>query len=725
VALLLMLIWKRVSLNKMKQSNEQTRQQDYIRTGLELPASWDPQSVLTLISTLSARLQRAVMFSELQLRHRESQEKLSAVRRETQPMLDRLQSTAVNAGSLLRNSPRPSSYAELYHTLKLFVELISTDSALAGLRGKLLAAEKSRDEARRMFVEGLSILDPGAEAPSTPELAAAIVSTQRTRYQEWINLRTTLEGEVQQADAARQQLTDAVNAKTRVAERLKLEETDLLAAVKLLSQDLPAYRTAVEERKEAEIRQQEALRRLKSHTQFSEDLLDMPPDEIHTRLSACKSQADTIEGLKKSITETETLVGKAGESTVLQQSLTAKDEALDALLKVYHANLDALAGDVLATELKQVVGTDHVPEVLKRASILFTNITRGRYRLHLTHSPEAAFHAFDVHESEGKTLDQLSSGTRIQLLIAVRVAWIQTQERNVMLPLFADELLANSDDERASAIVQAIAEISREGRQVFYFTAQTDELAKWKGFLQDYDVPYTVVYLGTDTARTTTPSFTVPLPRLNPVPEIPEPAGLSYEKYLEKIEIKPVNILSHNEKDFHSGLLLDSADVLYNCLQLGLNRCGMVHNFISQGLARDVMSIEQQQAFEKRFKAAGELVRLSRVGQILPVTRREVLEDSQAVSAVFIDRVYTCLMESDYNPNVLLDALSSGAVSGFRGRNREMLEEYLKQEGYLPATEPLASDELQARFRLYLRQLPLDPSDFPLERLRKYTQPPT
>lgn len=50
---------------------------------------------------------------------------------------------------------------------------------------------------------------------------------------------------------------------------------------------------------------------------------------------------------------------------------------------------------------------------------------------------------------------------------------------NAALPIFFDEIMANSDDERSLAIAEAIGLIAEE-RQVFYATAQTDEVLKLK-----------------------------------------------------------------------------------------------------------------------------------------------------------------------------------------------------------------------------------------------------
>jgi len=87
------------------------------------------------------------------------------------------------------------------------------------------------------------------------------------------------------------------------------------------------------------------------------------------------------------------------------------------------------------------------------------------------------------------SLDRLSAGTRVQLLLSVRLAFIEQQEQGYRLPIILDETLANSDDEKAEQIMHAVLEICRNDRQVFYCTAQMDELDKWKQTIDSDDEP--------------------------------------------------------------------------------------------------------------------------------------------------------------------------------------------------------------------------------------------
>ena len=66
----------------------------------------------------------------------------------------------------------------------------------------------------------------------------------------------------------------------------------------------------------------------------------------------------------------------------------------------------------------------------------------------------------------------------MQILLSVRLAFVKQQEQGAKLPIVLDETLANTDDLRAKIIIESLIKLANEGRQIFYFTAQGDEIAK-------------------------------------------------------------------------------------------------------------------------------------------------------------------------------------------------------------------------------------------------------
>ena len=81
---------------------------------------------------------------------------------------------------------------------------------------------------------------------------------------------------------------------------------------------------------------------------------------------------------------------------------------------------------------------------------------------------DGTFVAHDVRQGAERALSELSSGTRMQLLLALRMAWIETREQGgETLPLFLDEALTTSDEARFAVMAQSLERLAgaRERRR--------------------------------------------------------------------------------------------------------------------------------------------------------------------------------------------------------------------------------------------------------------------
>lgn len=108
------------------------------------------------------------------------------------------------------------------------------------------------------------------------------------------------------------------------------------------------------------------------------------------------------------------------------------------------------------------------PEVYARASKLMALLTQGAWIEVLADEGEGVAVADALHRRRPPRL--LSMGTRQQLYLALRIALLETQaDVGASLPVFADDILVNFDDERRSGAVAALADLARF-RQVVVFT---------------------------------------------------------------------------------------------------------------------------------------------------------------------------------------------------------------------------------------------------------------
>lgn len=112
------------------------------------------------------------------------------------------------------------------------------------------------------------------------------------------------------------------------------------------------------------------------------------------------------------------------------------------------------------------------PEVYARASKLMSLLTQGAWIEVLADEGEGVAVADALHRRRAPKL--LSMGTRQQLYLALRIALLETQaEVGASLPVFADDILVNFDDERRSGAVAALADLARF-RQVVVFTCHRE-----------------------------------------------------------------------------------------------------------------------------------------------------------------------------------------------------------------------------------------------------------
>lgn len=112
------------------------------------------------------------------------------------------------------------------------------------------------------------------------------------------------------------------------------------------------------------------------------------------------------------------------------------------------------------------------PEVYKQASRLLSLMTGGRW-VQVRMNPEGRLQIID----EVKTVREpvhLSLGTCQQLYLSLRIALLMTAE-NVgrIVPIMADDILVNFDDERRIGAIRALQELS-ERRQVIVFTCHKE-----------------------------------------------------------------------------------------------------------------------------------------------------------------------------------------------------------------------------------------------------------
>ena len=284
----------------------------------------------------------------------------------------------------------------------------------------------------------------------------------------------------------------------------------------------------------------------------------------------------------------------------------------------------------------------------------------------------------------------------MQLLLSVRLGFVELQESDTKLPLLLDETLANSDDQRGTVIIESLIELAGNGRQIFYFTAQGHEVTKWLNAADGQDVEYRVIEMG-DIRNF---SRGMPAPELSELafvaPNPPQPHGHDVEAYGHEIAVPPFNPYDEIGQ-VHLWYLVDDVCVLYSALSSGIDRWGQLSHLAERGdstaIGIDTTSYEE---IRHNARALEAFIHCWQIGRGTPIDRH-VLEDSEAVSDNFIDEVTDLARSCNGDPQAVIDGLRNRKVHNFRTGKIDELETYLRDHGYIDPTEPLSEGEIRSR----------------------------
>jgi len=496
----------------------------------------------------------------------------------------------------------------------------------------------------------------------------------------------TAERDLKAADDAVKRSRDGVRD---ICERLSIEEEGAHGQAQDLCEQLPAFRQRERASAEKSAVAAQKRREVEAHPGFTPNLLEEDEATLGQRLQEAKEQAAELDRVAEEIWEIRRQVQEAQEEHDLERALAEHEEALEALRREYEAACAQSIGKLLADHVEEESRETQLPPVFHRARELFGAFTRNHYELRFD-PQDASFRGFDTVRGRGFELDELSSGTRVQLLLAVRVAFVEQLEQGCKLPILLDEALANSDDLRAEAIIEAVLTLCRNGRQVFYFTAQDDEVLKWKRALAEHaDVESTFIPLpGGDGAADVDEKALPAAPIIHSLPPLNGHSRGAYGRLLKVPRWTGWDEVSA----LHVWYLEPRLERLQPLLGKGFERWGQLASLQRNGAIElsgyDTTAIRPLSAKAKALTTWQELWRIGRGRKV----DRDVLAASKAVTGNFIDAVTDLCLEVAGDGRRIVEELRRGAVSGFRSNKMEELQAFLLSERYIEEEETLSDD---------------------------------
>jgi hypothetical protein len=660
---------------------------EYQRLGLPAPAAWTPDAVEALIEELLRRVRRIQADQEARQRWQYVRDERPVAVHHAEEVDRQVAEWCARFGV-----PAVRDVAAL-HTLANAISSWQESRGRAASALALQAEAQARVEAALTSINAV-LLHFGYPAVDGPAGISSAIDDLAARDRD----RAEAAADEQRAESrlAGQLLPQQQRCRDDLDsffDRLGLADDDGRGLQTLLDR-LPEYRAATVAVGRAGL----ALEHARADLGDAVALAEQPPAVLDLDLRTAQAQHAELDDIVQQIAAINARIEQARQGSNLEEALAGVETTAGVLRDAREASEALVAGWALAEFVRRQTRDIDRPRVFHRARELFARITQGRYVLDVETADPPRFRARDTVTGAGHELDELSSGTRLQLLLAVRVAFVEQQERGPMLPLILDETMGNSDEHRARAIIDATVQIACEGRQVLYLTAQHDEVRKWQAVMADRpDVPFALVDLAQVRGLADWERLPVAPPQAWPLPAVPAPNGHDREAYGQLLNVPGIDLTAADSGYIHLWHLIDEPLALHSLLSLQIETWGQLRTLAEHGgVSTPFASPALIERCRARARVIETLAEAARVGRGRPVDRAALLE-SGAITTIFIDRATQLTIELNGDAKALLDALEAGQLRSFHTNARLRLQEYLEEYGYIDLTPPLPPELIRAR----------------------------
>lgn len=580
--------------------------------------------------------------------------------------------------------------------------LPATDGGLP----RLLELASALDQARTQV----------AVAAAQVDTTQAQYETQRTEIQQQLaaygtqpaNDLTALQGALQDLDdrlSRYEQLTEQARAieaqnhdaairlnqiaerQTALFERLGLGVGDQAGLSRIIEQQR-AYQTACQTLEQA----RQAERQLTGPLQGDDALLAQAQADDDTALQQAiedgQQSADRLDELTREIARIERDLEQAGSDEALADAVTTATNLANTLAERRDRRAQAAIGAWLLEAVESDYRRDHEPRLIREARARFEAFTQSRWSL--TVDAEHQPRAWDCTAAVSRPLAELSAGTRMQLLLAARLAWARDQEQDgPRLPLALDEALSNTDHQRFAAVARNLSELAdTDNRQILYLTARPEDIQLWQAATGE--APHCIdLAQARQIHHRAVASLTLPAR-----PQVPAPGDMDAVAYAETLAVPAVAIHQPATAIHCFHLLRDNLNALHHLLSnwqietLGALETWLASPAGEQALATDPLpaDLPQRAVIARRWLA------IARQGRNRPVDR-SALSAAGVLSDRMLELVDAQAQALDRDPDRLIAALRDRAVPRLKATAIEALEQWLLDEGWLdrrPARSPEA-----------------------------------
>jgi len=726
--LVTLLLWGAVG--RWSRSQSTARRQECVRrfgeTGLPEPPSWTRDGVRQIL----ARLESLAAAHDLERGKADLRQRLTAEQADLALLLSRREETR---GELIRRCGLDATAADAtlvefsrrvaaYHTARQ--EYDGAAGRVTDLQRRLAenlrgigdflqtfgaepSAEPSAAEAKANGAAG-SQLPPVAAArrrlsgmdSAAAEAGLRDLARRGNDYQRAVDSLAADQAHHRQITA---EVADLDRKEQAIYQRLHLVVGDVDGATHLVRR-LTEYRSLQSEHERYGREQQRLIREVAQLREAVQATLGAPVEPAPESLSRQKLDdfivrddglAREVERLRDRVTRIDERVKQARGGAALTGALAAHTAAADRLTERCVAAEDATLGRALLAAVRSEHEEVSRPPLLERTRELLRAFTHDSYELHVaTGTDGALFRVTEATTGRGLGLEQLSAGTRAQLLLAARLAYLLEAESNETLPLFFDESLTTADPERFAAVVESLAAVvATDQRQIFYLTSDPADIARWQAVLREKSRPQAMVIdlgeLRGQAAAASAAELALP-----PQPTVPASSGQDAATYGELIGVPRLDPFAATDSIHLFYLLRDRLDLLESLLRQHIVRLGQWR--IASPLRRSELATDDAALLDARADVVDAYFAAWRIGRGRPVDRQALIA-SDCVSRRFLAEVLALCRRTGGDGATLVAGLQAGEVKGFRQEKARSVARYLTEHGYIDRRTPLADESLQER----------------------------
>ncbi len=659
------------------------------QTGLA-PSAWEPEAVAKHLSELESRQASA-----------DQRASSKAMRDQARNEFDRAERQALKSEQALADQLRKAGVAADFSELTAVAQAQAifrwreAELKFAEVSGQLSSVAATCSERLNVLDDWLTnfgdqVISDSAAARSVLRRLTARIQDLKTKTREAERTREGLALQTAIRDEAEQELAE-LWTRVGVAPGELAELSQRIADHEVWVEHRDSLRSAQQSLRDCEMRYARAgeLPRL---AEANETSATVKPERVDDWISELEQQSERKEALIQELGGIENELDSARSGHGLEDALAGKRVAAQGVAAVREQAVEDELARMLLEEARAQHTSEHSPPLLLRAQRYFGGFTHNGYKIELDEQGNFAIRNLALNRT--CSLEELSDGTRVQLLLAARLAALEELEQSVTLPICLDEALATTDPVRFDEIARALFEVVASGRQLLYCTADPNEAEQWRQAAHKLNQPEPMLV---DLAQSSggAAAWGELLPgRPNVQDRVPAPAGKTHEEYARELNVP----LPHGFDELASWHLYlithNHLEALAECLRWQIQNVGTWHAARAEEKLPSAISAEVILDIDRYAGLAETLLIHWRIGRGRPVTWADVLA-SKAITETFEDRVRDVYRGTFSNPREFVNAVR--AIKGIRTDKADKLEAFLEGEGYLPVEVPLEHTELIER----------------------------